>query len=203
MGRKHWGKRRNFLLQAISPFPTVFEKDLNCRHVKTRDVWEKVKLVSYLINPFLHIYSSLCIEEKSFRKTLWKKMKVLKMTNFTFFHNVFYAIYILKSLNSHISVVVCSIFEFGTVTKWCIRELVNLTWMVVGCWVFAFNILENNSIFIAFEMSGEQHNFQCIWNEWRTTQFSFEMSRELHNFQCIWNEWRTTQFSMHLKWGTA
>ena len=26
------------------------------------------------------------------------------MTNFTFFHNVFYAIYILKSFNSHISV---------------------------------------------------------------------------------------------------
>ena len=29
-------KRRNCSLRAISPFPTVFSKDLYCRHVKTR-----------------------------------------------------------------------------------------------------------------------------------------------------------------------
>ena len=28
MGRKHCGKRRNCLLRAISPFPTVFSKGL-------------------------------------------------------------------------------------------------------------------------------------------------------------------------------
>ena len=57
---------------------------------------------------------------------MWKKVKLLKMSNFTFFHNVFYAICILKSSNSHISLVVCSFFEFGTVSKWCIREWVKL-----------------------------------------------------------------------------
>ena len=36
MGRKHCGKRRNCLLRVISPFPTVFSEDFNCRHVKTR-----------------------------------------------------------------------------------------------------------------------------------------------------------------------
>ena len=36
MGRKHCGKRRNCSLRAISPFPTVFSKDMYCRHVKTR-----------------------------------------------------------------------------------------------------------------------------------------------------------------------
>ena len=36
MCRKHCGKRRNCSLRAISPFPTVFSKDLHCRHVKTR-----------------------------------------------------------------------------------------------------------------------------------------------------------------------
>ena len=41
-------------------------------------------------------------------------MKLLKMSNFTLFHKVFYAICILKSLNSYISVVICSFFEFGT-----------------------------------------------------------------------------------------
>ena len=53
-------------------------------------------------------------------------MKLLKMSSFTFLHNVFYAICILKSINSHFSVVVCSFFEFGTVSKCCIREWVNL-----------------------------------------------------------------------------
>ena len=33
---KHCGKRRNCSLRAISPFPTVFSKELYCRHVKTR-----------------------------------------------------------------------------------------------------------------------------------------------------------------------
>ena len=42
-GRKHSGKRRNCLLRAISPFPTVFSKDLYCRHVKTRDCLGKGK----------------------------------------------------------------------------------------------------------------------------------------------------------------
>ena len=41
MGRKHCGKRRNCLLQAISPFPEVFSKDLYGRHIKTRACLEK------------------------------------------------------------------------------------------------------------------------------------------------------------------
>ena len=41
MGRKHCGKRRNCSLRAISPFRTVFSKDLYCRHV-TGLVWKRV-----------------------------------------------------------------------------------------------------------------------------------------------------------------
>ena len=59
-------------------------------------------------------------------ENIWKKMKLVKMSNFTFSHNVFYATCILKSFNGHISVVICSFFEFGTVSKWCIREWVNM-----------------------------------------------------------------------------
>ena len=45
----------------------------------------------YILNAILHIYSFQHIEEKSFMKTLWKKVKLLKMSNFTFFfHNVFF-----------------------------------------------------------------------------------------------------------------
>ena len=57
---------------------------------------------------------------------MWKKVKLLKMNNFTFFHNVFYAICIFKSFNSHISVVVCRFFIFATASKLCIREWVKL-----------------------------------------------------------------------------
>ena len=46
------------------------------------------------LNPFLHIYSFQDTKEKGFRKILWKKVKLLKMSNFTFFHNVFYPIFI-------------------------------------------------------------------------------------------------------------
>ena len=46
------------------------------------------------------------------------------MSNFTFFHNVFYVICTLKSCNSHISVASCCFFEFGMVSKWWIREWV-------------------------------------------------------------------------------
>ena len=35
-GRKHCAKRRNCLLQAISPFPLVFKKDFYCRHVTNK-----------------------------------------------------------------------------------------------------------------------------------------------------------------------
>ena len=43
MDRKHCGKWRNCSLRAISPFPTVFSKDLYCRHIKPGLVWERVK----------------------------------------------------------------------------------------------------------------------------------------------------------------
>ena len=40
-GRKHCEKRRNCSLRAISPFLSVFSKDLYCRHVKTRAILGK------------------------------------------------------------------------------------------------------------------------------------------------------------------
>ena len=47
MGGKHCGKRRNCSLRAISPFPTVFSKDLYCRHVKTRACLDPLKLKEF------------------------------------------------------------------------------------------------------------------------------------------------------------
>ena len=43
MNTKHCGKRRNCSLREISPFPTVFSKDLYDRHVKHGLIWERVQ----------------------------------------------------------------------------------------------------------------------------------------------------------------
>ena len=47
------------------------------------------------------------------------------MSNFTFFHNVFYAICILKFFTSHIS----ASLNFEWSQKWSIREWVQVFWM--------------------------------------------------------------------------
>ena len=41
-GRKHRGKRRNWSLRVIAPFPTVFSKDLYCKGF----VWERLTSTS-------------------------------------------------------------------------------------------------------------------------------------------------------------
>ena len=53
------------------------------------------------INHFLQMYSFYHNEEKSFRKTLWKKAKNTQMSNIAFFPLVFYVIFILTSFDSH------------------------------------------------------------------------------------------------------
>ena len=69
------------------------------------------------------------------QKTLWKKEKLLVTSNLSFSHSVFKRLELQtrknqslfwERVNSHISVtvVVCSFFVFGTVSKWCIRERV-------------------------------------------------------------------------------
>ena len=58
------------------------------------------------------------MQGKKFKKTLWKRVKLL------IFLQCFLCNLYLKILDSHIAVVVCSFFEFGAISKWCIREWV-------------------------------------------------------------------------------
>ena len=58
MGRKLCRERRNCLLQAISPFPTVFSKDLYCRQVKTRACRQLIAFPSQ--NKFSYGFTNLC-----------------------------------------------------------------------------------------------------------------------------------------------
>ena len=75
MGRKHCRKRRNCSLRAISPLPTVFSKELYCRHVKTRACLGKVQ---------------------KGQKTLWKKEKKYWLPACTLFPKMFSKVYFFK-----------------------------------------------------------------------------------------------------------
>ena len=55
-----------------------------------------------------------------------EKGEIAQNEQFHLFPQCFICNSYLKVLNSQISVVVCSFFKFGTVSKWCINDLVNL-----------------------------------------------------------------------------
>ena len=62
-GRKHCGKRRNCSLQAISPFPTVFSKDLFSRGVKRCHCVGIDKKIELIIGK-VDLYKPFWIKEK-------------------------------------------------------------------------------------------------------------------------------------------
>ena len=141
MGRKHCRKWRNCSLRAISPFPTVFSKDLNCRLIKTRLVWERVKIQTRYKNgfdlcqpaPATHAVTNRnCAKfdytlhytiptfndpEKKRRllKTLSAKEKMLVNGIFSFAHNVFSSSQHKFQFLSQNYFVVCKCFEFELV----------------------------------------------------------------------------------------
>ena len=126
------------------------------KHILFFSVINFYEIASKDVNPFLH--TCIC-----FRKTLWKKVKLLRMSNFTFFHNGFYAIFILKSFNSHSSVVVCSFFEFSTLSKWCIRKWVrshsvqDSSLQMLSIWKrIHLYCLTHSHIMTPFDASGKQ-----------------------------------------------
>ena len=113
------GKRRNCSLRAISPFPTVFSKDLYFRHVKTRACfWKGSKTCglapSHQINPFPDKPRFLRVCSTRLLKTLWEKEKLLVMSNFSFSHCFLPC---LKNFVIFIRlvIVVCKHFQFGRI----------------------------------------------------------------------------------------
>ena len=79
------------------------------------------------------IYVPSCQEEKKLSENIVEKREIAQNEQFHLFPQCF--LKILKSFYSHISVVVCSFFEFGTVSKWYIREWVKRNHMY---WIYCF-----------------------------------------------------------------
>ena len=95
MGKKHCGKRRNCLLRAISPFPTVFSKDLYCKHIKARAclgkfvffiVPQKKCFVGMLESACLSICVSICVQNTS--NFVWQTPTVLLQLYLSFAHTL-------------------------------------------------------------------------------------------------------------------
>ena len=77
-GRKRCWKRRNCSLRAISPCPTVFSKDFNYRHVKTRACWERVNyFVKQCLKAYLYVTSRFMGEVLRMKHNLPPRKKVV------------------------------------------------------------------------------------------------------------------------------
>ena len=71
---------------------------LNWKHLK---LTYQVKGKGLSLSSIYAHFNSLKKKKKTLEKTLWKKMKLLILSNFIFFHYVFYAICVFKSFKSH------------------------------------------------------------------------------------------------------
>ena len=105
------GKRRNCLLRAISPFPTMLSKGLFPEASKGVIVWAWVNLLQH--SP------GFCDLVKLDLKTLWEKEKFLVTSIFSFSHSVFYTIKERNHHFSNIKFVILKCFHFGLVQKFC------------------------------------------------------------------------------------
>ena len=81
--RKRCGKRWNCLSWAISPFPTVFSKDLYCSHVKNKGLLGKELTIYHTCLTFNYPQKLL--------KTVLGKEKMLVISIFSFTHSGFYS----------------------------------------------------------------------------------------------------------------
>ena len=112
IGRKHCGKWRNCLSQAISPFPTVFSKDLYCRHVKTRACLGKGYLELFIILNY-HIMTTFCTSEEKPVEIIMRKEENAGNQHFPSSHNVFYSRKDKFNFLRKILFVVCKCFQDG------------------------------------------------------------------------------------------
>ena len=106
MSRKHCGKRRNCLLQAISPFPTVFSNDLCCRHVKARVFFGKGLTLYHMIETFNNILVDNFWKHSRKRRKSWQPA-------FFFTHNFSFSIKDTNLHSSYYEFVICKCFKIG------------------------------------------------------------------------------------------
>ena len=96
-------------------FPQCFQKALTADKLKAGLVWVKVKETMMVINPFPNKPWFLCVCSTRLLKTLLEKEKLLVTSNFSFFYSVFYPFGELSAIFIEFKIVVCRLFQFGSV----------------------------------------------------------------------------------------
>ena len=77
------------------------------------------------VNPFPNEPWVLHVCFTSLWKTLREKEKLLVMSNFSFFHSVFYPVGKLSAIFIELEIVVCKLFQFGRVQKLSFEKELN------------------------------------------------------------------------------
>ena len=104
-GRKHCGKRSNF------PFShSVFKRPVSQGRQKVSLCGNGLNL-----NPFPNKPLSLCVCSTSLLETLLEKEKLVMMSNFSFFHSVFYTFVELSAIFIKFKIDICKLCRFGRV----------------------------------------------------------------------------------------
>ena len=93
--------------------------------VQSEHVQNFLILADFLfINPYPNNPWFLCVCSRCRLKTPWEKEKLLIMSNFSFFHSVFYLLEELSAVFIKLEIVVCKYFQFGRFENFVIWERV-------------------------------------------------------------------------------
>ena len=79
----------------------------------------------YVFNPFPNKPWFLHVCKRSISKTLWEKGKLLVTSNFSFSHSVVYLFGELSAIFINFEIVVCKLFQFGTVLNFSFGKGLN------------------------------------------------------------------------------
>ena len=85
---------------------------------------EKCWLSAFSLNPFPNKPWFLHVCSTSLLKTLWEKEKLLVRSNFSFSHSVFYPFGELSSNTIKFKIIVCKLFQFGSLQNIVVWERV-------------------------------------------------------------------------------
>ena len=114
-------------------------------------VLKKVRIWRFCtFNPFPKKAPVLCVCNTSLLKTLWEKKKLLVTSNFSISHSVFYVFGELYVIFVKLEIVVCKLFQFGSVlnisfgkelkkTFCCLPFCMKKKGVLNNCWCFIVN----------------------------------------------------------------
>ena len=161
--RKHWGKRRNCSLRAISPFPTVFSKRLILRIRKNQGLFGK-GLKQFKTKMLLFKLWNLALKGKERRKkTLGRRENAILHRNWTIQLKSYVTFFVHKIVSLSLiqkssALIPVELWQKGQSVKHYITKAIRPVWPTL------FNIFPDN-IILAFSklkaFTGDKFKVAC------------------------------------------